>query len=341
MEETEVTDSQPLRLGIAGSGFISAVHAGCALRSANIKLVAIASTRGRASRERVGVLDEAVRLATMDELLASDDVEAVVVCTRTADHPEHAAAVLASGKHLLLEKPGATTVEGQQQIRDAAAARPELVARVAYHRRHDARFRELARLIGEGAIGAPFAIQMESREDFPPSDDDIPAGGFILDVGVHDYDTARWLLGRDPDSVYAAAQNPVFRDADLDNAYITIGMADAIAVTHLARTNKVGMDIRCEVLGENGSIVFDRTPRGGDVTVLSLGGDVAFATDCRDFFADAYVQQMEDFAAACRGRQSPNATLEDDRWAVAIGVAARASAVRGERLAVGPSWDWH
>jgi predicted dehydrogenase len=336
-----VTDSRPLRLGIVGTGFISGVHAGYALRSANIKLLAMASTRGRASRDRVGPLDEAVRLTTMDELLASDDLEAVMVCTRTVDHPEHAVAVLNAGKHLLLEKPGATTVEGQQKIREAAAAHPELVARVAYHRRHDARFRELARLIGEGAIGAPFAIQMESREDFPPSDDDIPAGGFILDVGVHDYDTARWLLGRDPDTVYAAAQNPVYRDADLDNAYITIGMADAIAVTHLARTNRVGMDIRCEVLGESGSIVFDRTPRGGDLTVLSRGGDVAFAADCREFFADAYAQQLEDFAVACRGDQTPNATLEDDRWAVAIGVAARASAVREERLAVGPSWDWH
>ena len=335
-----MTDSRPLRLGIAGTGFISAVHAGCALRSANVKLVAIASARGRASRERVGPLDEAVRLTTMDEMLGSDDVDAVMVCTRTADHPEHAVAVLEAGKHLLLEKPGAITVEGQKQILDAGAARPKLVSRVAYHRRHDTRFRELARLVEAGAIGAPFAVQMESREDFPPSDDDIPAGGFILDVGAHDYDTARWLLGRDPDTVYAAAQNPIFRDADLDNAYITFGMGDAIAVTHLARTNKVGMDIRCEVLGETGSIVFDRTPRGGDVTVLSHGGDVAFAADCREFFADAYAQQLEDFAAACRGEQTLNATLEDDRWAVAMGVAARASAVRGERLAVGPSWDW-
>ena len=61
-----------------------------------------------------------------------------------------------------------------------------------------------------------------------------------------------------------------------------------------------------------------------------------FPADCRDRFADAYQAQMDDFAAACRGEQTPNATLADDRFAVATAVAARASAARGEPLEVGP-----
>jgi predicted dehydrogenase len=65
-----------------------------------------------------------------------------------------------------------------------------------------------------------------------------------------------------------------------------------------------------------------------------------FPADCRDRFAAAYRAQMDDFAAACRGEEAPNATLADDRFAVAIAVAARASASGGEPLEVGPDWPW-
>jgi predicted dehydrogenase len=323
---------------MVGTGFIAAVHASCAARSRDVDLVAVAGVRGRARPGKLTGLDPGVRLATIDELLEMQDVEAVLVCSRTVDHPEHAIAALAAGKHLLLEKPGAIGTDAQARIREAAASHPDLVVRVAYHRRHDARFRELARLIAAGAIGRPFAIQMESRENFPPGPDDLAAGGFIMDVGVHDFDTARWLLGADPQTVAVVSQRAVYADADLDQAYITIALDGAMAFTHLARTNTVGMDIRCEVLGEYGSVVFDRSQRNGEITLLSTGS--VFAADCREFFAETYQRQMDDFAAACRGRDALNATLEDDRWAVATAVAARAAATREGWLAVGPDWPW-
>ena len=159
-----------------------------------------------------------------------------------------------AGKHLLLEKPGATTVPEQALIATAAAEHPELVAMVAYHRRHDARFREVAERVAAGEIGEPFAIHLMSREDFPPSDADVAAGGFIMDVGVHDFDTARWLLGSDPTAVFTQVHAPVYPDTDVDNAYITIALGDAAATVNLSRTSPYGMDIRCEIVGPGGSI---------------------------------------------------------------------------------------
>ncbi len=330
----------PVRLGIAGTGFISAVHRGCALRSDGVELVAVASARGRATRDRVGPLDPDVRLLTMDELAGCDDVDAILVCTRTADHADHAVRVLEAGKHLLLEKPGAISLADHDRIEAAAAARPDRVVRVAYHRRHDPGFREVAERVAAGAVGPPFAVQLASREDFPPSADDGPAGGFIMDVGVHDFDTARWLLGADPTSAYTLAHNPVYLESDLDNAYITIGHGGAVATTHLSRTSTLGMEIRCEVLGPDGSVVLAQAATGTGVTVLGPGMEPRFPADCRDRFAAAYQAQMDDFAAACRGDVTPNATLADDRFAVATAAAARASATRGEPLEVGPDWPW-
>jgi predicted dehydrogenase len=94
------------------------------------------------------------------------------------------------------------------------------------------------------------------------------------------------------------------------------------------------------VLGPDGSIMLAQAATGTGVTVLGAGMEPRFPADCRDRFADAYQAQMDDFAAACRGAQTPNATLADDRFAVATGVAARASAASGEPLEVGPDWPW-
>jgi predicted dehydrogenase len=330
----------PVRLGIAGTGFISAVHRGCAVRSDGVELVGVASARGRATRDRVGPLDPDVRLLTMDELIGSDDVDAILVCTRTADHADHAVRVLEAGKHLLLEKPGAISLADHDRIDAAAASRPDQVVRVAYHRRHDPGFREVAERVAAGTVGPPFAVGLASREDFPPSADDGPAGGFIMDVGVHDFDTARWLLGADPTTAYALVHNPVYLESDLDNAYVTIGHGGAVATTHLSRTSALGMEIRCEVIGPDGSVVLAQAATGTGVTVLGPGMEPRFPADCRDRFAAAYQAQMDDFAAACRGEETPNATLADDRFAVATAVAARASATRGEPLEVGPDWPW-
>jgi myo-inositol 2-dehydrogenase/D-chiro-inositol 1-dehydrogenase len=307
---------EPVRLGIIGTGFISAVHRQCAARSPQVELLAVASARGRATRERVGGLDPSVRLVTIEELLAADDVEAVLVCTRTID------------------------LAGHRRIEAAAAEHPRQVVRVAYHRRHDPAFREVAGAVRSGAIGTPFAVQLTSREDFPPSADDGPAGGFIMDVGAHDFDTARWLLQKDPDTAYTLAQNPVYADADLDNAHITVAHGGGVATIHLSRTSTLGMEIRCEVLGPDGSVVLAQAATGSGVTVRSPAANPGFPADCRDRFAAAYQAQMDDFGAACRGAETPNATLEDDRWAVATAVAARASAVRHEPLQIGSDWEW-
>jgi myo-inositol 2-dehydrogenase/D-chiro-inositol 1-dehydrogenase len=329
---------EPLRLGILGTGFISAVHRGCARSSDRITLVAVASARGRATTERAGDAGPDVALLTVEELLARADIEAVLVCTRTADHADHAVAVLRSGKHLLLEKPGTISLADHDRLDAAAAEHPELVARVAYHRRHDAGFRELATAVAAGAIGEPIAVQLASREDFPPSAEDIPAGGFIMDVGVHDFDTARWLLGEDAVSAYAQVHSPVYADAELDNAYVTIGFGHAVATAHLSRTSALGMEIRCEVIGREGSAMLAQTATGTGLTVVSAGAGARLPADCRERFAAAYGAQLDDFAAACRGDRTPNATLADDRHAVAIAVAARASARAGTPLAVGPDW---
>jgi predicted dehydrogenase len=329
-----------LRLGIAGTGFIGQMHARNALLSDAIELVAVASARGADTAAKFArKLGETVRGLSLEQLWGEEQVDAVLVATRTSDHEEHAVEVLRAGKHLLLEKPGAIDVAGQQRIAQEAARRPELTTRVAYHRRHDPRFRKLARLIADGRIGEPLAVHSTTREDYPPGKDDGFSGGFIMDVGVHDFDTARWMLGEDPRTVYAHGHSMVYDDGGPDNVYVTIDYDRAATTVQLSRTSAVGLEVRFEVVGTEGAALLAPGRLGGGITLLTKERADRFPVDCRAAFPDAYPVELVDFAAACRGEDASGATLDDDHWAVATAVAAKASAARGEPLSVGRDHD--
>ena len=336
----------PLKLGIIGTGFIGRLHLRNAAASEAVELVAVAGSRGASSAEQavreIKTWVTPPRVLEVEELLADDGVEAVLLATRTSDHHIGAVDVLRAGKHLLLEKPGAVTLAEHSVIEQCAATRSDLVVRVAYHRRHDPRFQELAATLARGTIGEPFAVHTVSREDFPPDEGDRYSGGFIMDIGVHDFDTARWLLGKDPVSAFALGHAPVYPDAGPDNAYIAVAHRGGTAATALlGRTSRTGMDIRCEVIGSDGSARLELAPAGGSELHVLTGADASRGPlDCRGAFPQAYRAEIEDFAAAIRGEPSLGATLADDRWAVATAIAARASVESASALTVGTDWRW-
>jgi predicted dehydrogenase len=320
------------------------VHASNVLGLSRARLVAVASTRPSRAAEAAASLG--VRASSYAELFDADDVDAVVLAARSVDHAEHACAVLDSGKHLFLEKPGATTVAGQAAVRAAAAARPEVVVQVGYHRRFDARWVEAQRRVAAGEIGRPLLVVGVARDvRTPEPEDPQPAGGFLVDMASHEYDAACWFLEQEPVEVFAARQASVYPElealGDLDNAAVTLRFdGGGIAVLHVSRTCPWGHDIRVEVVGEEGSVfVGNAASRDGVHAMTRADGD-GFPQDYRELFADAYVAELAAFVDACNGDGPRGPGLEDDRRAVAAGVAARASAVAGRPLEVGPDWPW-
>jgi predicted dehydrogenase len=328
-----------LRLGVAGTGFIGRMHARNAIRADQIELVAVAAARGAdAAGPLARELGDGVRALSLEQLWRDDEIEAVLLATRTTDHREHAVAVLEAGKHLLLEKPGATTLADHHAIRSAAAARPELTVRVAYHRRHDPRYARLQGMVAAGAIGEPFAVHSITREDYPPGENDSVSGGFIMDVGVHDFDAARWLLHEDPTTASALGHNPVYAGGGPDNVYITIGYARAASTVQLSRSSRVGLEARFEVIGSEGAVMIAPAQLEAGITLTTASRRHEFPKDCRFAFPDAYPAELAAFGAACRGEQAPGATLEDDAWAIATAIAAGESAGRGHAITIEPVW---
>jgi len=324
---------------------MGSLHARNVLEIPGAELVAVASTRADRAAEAAAELG--VRASTYEELFAADDVDAVVLAARSVDHAARACEVLAAGKHLFLEKPGATTVAGQSAVRAAAEAHGDRVVQVGYHRRFDARWVEARRRIEAGAIGRPLLVIGVARDvRTPEPEDPLPAGGFLMDMASHDYDAACWFLGQEPVEAFAARQSSVYPElealGDLDNAAVTVRFdRGGIAALHISRTCAWGHDVRVEVVGDEGSVFVGNASSRDGVSLMTRDDGRSFPQDYRELFADAYVAELAAFVAACTGDGPRGPGLEDDRRAVAVGVAARASAVAGRPLEVGPDHPWN
>jgi myo-inositol 2-dehydrogenase/D-chiro-inositol 1-dehydrogenase len=128
---------------------------------------------------------------------------------------------------------------------------------------------------------------------------------------------------------------------DLDNAAVTVRFdRGGIAALHISRTCAWGHDVRVEIVGDEGSVYVGNASSRDGVYAMTREDGGSFPQDYRALFADAYAAELRAFVAACAGEGPRGPGLEDDRRAVAVGVAARASAVAGRPLEVGPDWPW-
>jgi scyllo-inositol 2-dehydrogenase (NAD+) len=340
------------------------MHARNVTHDPRAELVAVASGTPARSAEVAAQFGSGVRPCTHEALAAADDVDAVVLCCRARDHVIRAVPLLEAGKHVLLEKPGATTLAAHDRLRAAAEGAADSVLQIAYMRRFDPLFREAHLRVAAGDIGQPLLVLTVSRDtEFPAGEDPADTGGFLLDMAVHDYDVACWMLDQRPVQVSANRQalvHPQLLDiGDLDNAIATVRFdGGGLASTHISRTCMFAHDIRTEVVGTEGSIFVGNGAGGAEgVIMLNASSAELFPTDYQDRFRDAFRAELSHFLAACGAHQGRGergdapageaqgvpdeaATLQSDRMAVEIGVAARASALHERPLAVGEDWPW-
>ena len=194
-----------LRMAILGSGYMGRTHAECLDKYVGRgRLVAVAGgRRAPALAADYGVDFE----PSYDALLKRGDIDAVLIATPHADHCEQVLATAAAGKHVLVEKPMATSVVDCTRMIEAcrkAGVRLEVIQTQRF-RGAVARTR---RLVAEGAIGT--VRMFEGRSLFTdyvvgqsPWAGEPEQGGAFLDTGVHFFDLMRFVLGADAESVFA------------------------------------------------------------------------------------------------------------------------------------------
>ncbi len=330
-----------LAIGLIGAGRLGRVYArDLASRIAETKLVAIADPVETVAKEVAAEFDVPRHYGDPLALIDDPAVDAIVIVSPTHTHRELVIAAASRKKATFCEKPPALSLEEVAEMQEAVSS-SGMFLQMGFMRRFDAGYASAKRQIEEGRIGTPLVFKSTSRDPFRPSleyANPKSSGGMLLDMGIHDFDLARWFMGevRTVSTIGATIAYPELATVgDIDNAVASLTFASGkLGVVDLSRSGIYGYDISTEILGLEGTLKIGylrETP-----VMLMTKNSVAHDTVpyFMERFRDAYTTQLQNFAQNVQqGRQAP-ITIEDGMEALRIGVAATRAHETGRSVVV-------
>lgn len=330
-----------LNIGIIGAGRIGKVH----MQSITYN-VPSAKVLGITDVFKEGLQDLADKYGiekvydNYKEMLADDEIDAVLVCSSTDTHADISIEAAEAGKHVFCEKPVDLTPEKVKAV-IAAVEKAGVKLQVGFNRRFDHNFAHVRSLINEGKVGNLELIKITSRDPEPPSAEYAAvSGGMFLDMTIHDFDMARFLAGSDVTEVYVNATclvDPAIGEAgDVDTAIINLKFENgALGVIDNSRRAAYGYDQRIEVFGSLGAaMAANDTPT--NVTIMNADG---VTTDKPlYFFLERYMQSFRDemiqFVDAVQNDKPTPTTGLDGLNSILVALAAKKSVAEGRAVKI-------
>jgi predicted dehydrogenase len=335
--------SAPIRFGVIGTGFMGRTWAGVItghVAPEDARLVAVAG--GRAAADVAGRHD--VPALGVDELLARDDVDAVLVATPVPTHRPLVEAAAALGKHALVEKPMTGTVTDARAMVAAADAARVRLGVVSQHR-FRASPRAAKQLIDDGRIGRIRMIRVSG----PTAGWDVPADSWqadraqvspYADWGAHAIDLVRWLSGGRGTDAYARfasyTDTPPVDQSVMAQYTFADGTLVQLWMTYELPAPGLGSAMQLLVTGSDGMLELDSygavrlgTPAGGWETVFTQTPfDPLNADD--PIRLGAYADQLRDVVGAIRDDHDPLVSGREGAATTELLEAAERSAASGE-----------
>ncbi len=323
----------PLKLGLIGAGRIGQVHAEnlrFRLPEADLRMVTDASAGAAAAcATRFGIPEYGTDPC---QLLARPDLDAVVICSPTDTHAQFIEEAAAAGKHIFCEKPIDPDL-GRIDRALAAVRQAGVLFQVGFNRRFDPSFRRVREAVVRGEVGTPHQLHIISRDPAPPPIAYVrQSGGIFMDMTIHDFDMAQYLVGDAVTEVYATGGvrvDPAIGEAgDWDTATIMLRFRNGVTgVIENCRQAVYGYDQRVEVFGSAGGIRIEN--RHPNTATLSTRESVQRDLPLNFFlerYNESYLAEMREFIQAIRTGGSSPVSGEEARVPVAIALAARLSA---------------
>ena len=322
-----------IKMGLIGAGRMGKVYAHTlGFNVAEVDLVAIADADPKTSEEVAARFGMECHYTDYHELLKREDISAVVIATPTSTHAQVIKDAANAGKHIFSEKPLAMTLEMCDEA-IAAAKEAGVKLQLGFMRRFDAAYALAKKKIDEGAIGRPVVFHAISRDknrtnlEFARR---ANSGGMIMDMGVHDFDLARWLMGSEVVRVQAEGDCLVYPElkdvGDIDNAIINLKFANnAVGNIVLSRNAIFGYDIRTEVFGSEGALQIGSLQQTSTLMLTRQGITHDTIPGFMERFGDAYAAEIRAFVNCILENREPGVTGDDARKATAIGMAATLS----------------
>jgi predicted dehydrogenase len=309
--------SAPLRLGVVGTGSLGYHHARI------LRDLPSVSFRGffEANEERAATVARELGIrahASLDALL--DDVDAVSIVVPTSRHHEVAMQALATGKHLLIEKPITVTLAEADELL-ALASRQGVVVQIGHIERFNRAIRAAMPYIDQ-----PLFIDSDRLAPFNPRGSDVAV---VLDLMIHDIDLVLTLTGAPVREVSAAGLPVLTPSIDIADARITFETG-AVATITSSRVSRERMR-KLRIFQRNGYLSLDLAAGTGEM--YRLRADVDLATLARQAQPlEAFVErvaieapegeplrlELESFVAALRGEVPVAVTGQAGRDALAV-----------------------
>ena len=243
---------------------------------------------------------------SLDDLLADPELDGVVIATPDGLHAQQALSAIRSGRHVLVEKPMATSSADALQM-VAAAREADVRLGVAYHLRWHAGHRAIRDLVREGALGE--LRHVRAQWTWPARDDsnwrahpEVGRWWSLAGVGTHCLDLIRWLMVPscgEVTEIHGVTSRSIWDGPHDETAIVTLKLASGATAEFLSSV-QFESPTRVEVYGSRGyAIGTDTLGPHGAGTISTHEGELGFQV------VNPYVGELEDFAAAIQGSRTP------------------------------------
>ncbi len=309
-------------IAIVGAGFMGQTHAESYSKIGDAEVAAICDvdeSKGRPLAEKTG----AEYVEDFSDLL-SRDIDVIDICLPTHLHRRFAVEALESGFNVFLEKPLAVSVEDGEAI-EYAARKSSGLSTVGHVVRFWPGYKELADQIKSGAIGEPRHL-LAYRVGPPPGwaswyMDMKRSNGVIFDLGIHDIDYVRWVMG-DPKRVFSSAYvgEGVHTHGQV---LLDYGHAEALCESSWMGSATFPFTTYIEVAGPGGLAHVDN--RTNAYRLFGRDGEVTLDP----YHEDGYVRELRHFVECVRDGRKPSIGIEDALQTLKLALAAVRSAQEG------------
>lgn len=247
-----------LKIGIAGLGRIGKIHLDNLLQIPGVAVVAAADPDSNGLQYAIekGI---PFTCSAYEDMLNGAELDAVIICSPTDTHADYVELAARAGKHIFCEKPLDLSLNRVLEVLDVVSAHGVNLM-LGFNRRFDKEFRKVKELVAAGAVGQPHMVKITSRDPgAPPVSYIEKSGGLFLDMTIHDFDMARFVVDKEVEEVYAKGAvlvDPAIGAAgDIDTAVVTLTYTDGtMAVIDNSREAAYGYDQRVEVFGSKGMV---------------------------------------------------------------------------------------
>ena len=316
-----------LKLGIAGLGRIGKIHLENLLQTPSVDVVAASDPDKDCLQYAIdrGVTHTS---STFEEMLGSTQIDAVLICSPTDTHADYVELSAKSGIHIFCEKPLDLSLHRVLEVLKVVKD-TKVKLMLGFNRRFDKEFRKVRELVKNEAVGLPHLVKITSRDPgAPPVSYIKKSGGLFLDMTIHDFDMARFVVEKEVEEVYAKGAvlvDPAIGEAgDIDTAVVTLTYTDGtMAIIDNSREASYGYDQRVDVFGSKGMVQSNNNFHDSHKLYNKQGIHAALPLHFfLERYQEAYKTEMTDFIKGLKNGSLMPVDGNDGLQSLKIGLAA-------------------